>query len=132
MRKSQAGVEYIILTGILLVFLIPVINYALSESTLNVRLNQLENSLRRIAKAANTVYALGPGAQEIVIVTLPHGIEGTAIEDNGIFLNATLYGGVSEIHYATIPTVSGGIPKEAGTYRIRIITLENNTVQVGL
>ena len=132
MKKSQAGIEYIILIGMLLIFLIPVIHYALTESTLNVRLNQLENSFRRVAKAVNTVYAIGPGAQEIIVITLPQGIEGTAVEGQGIYANASLFGGISSIHYATQPTVAGVLPKDPGTYHLLVKTLDNDTVDVRL
>ena len=86
MKFAQAAIEYIILVGIILVFLIPVIQYSLNEANLNLKINQLENSVRRVAKAADAVYAIGPGATEIITITLPHGIESTEVGNNGVLL----------------------------------------------
>jgi uncharacterized protein (UPF0333 family) len=132
MKNAQVGIEYIILVSVLLLFLIPVITYALNESALNIRISQLENSLRRVAKGVNTVYALGPGAQEIVTVTLPKGIESSLVQNKSILVTAGILGGISEIHYATVAEVAGSFPIGAGTYRIRVLTMENDTVDVRL
>ncbi len=130
MKKAQAAIEYVILISILMVFLIPIIDYALNESVTSVRVNQLENSARRIAKAVNTVYALGPGTVEIVTVTFPTGIESTAVTGNEILLNVTIYGSYSDVHYPTKANVSGWLPTNPGTYRIAIKMLNNLTVDV--
>src|SRR3989344_2461377 len=70
-RRGQAGIEYVILVGLMLIFLIPIIHYALNEATLNVKINQIDTTVRRIAKASDAVFSLGRGAREVVTVTLP-------------------------------------------------------------
>jgi len=76
---GQAGVEYIVLIGVLLFFFIPIVYYSLTQSTSSVKLSQVENIVNRLGKAADAVYALGPGSTEIIPITMPEGVAGILI-----------------------------------------------------
>lgn len=130
MRTAQAAIEYVILVGVILVFLIPVIHYALNQASLNLKISQLENSVRRIAKAADAVYAMGGGASEIVTITLPHGIVSSLVNDTQILLKVGIYGSISDVAYFTKATVTGSLPIEPGTYNILVRSLNNYTVEI--
>lgn len=132
MKRSQAGIEYIILVGILLLFLIPSIHYAMSEATLSIKINQLDNAVRRIAKSVNAVHAIGPGSQEIVTITLPGGVTGFNVTGTEILYQTTLFAGTSDFHYPVTAVVNGTLPYQAGTYRIHVIAQEGNLVNVRL
>lgn len=130
MKSAQAAIEYVILVGVILVFLIPTIQYSLNEANTNLKINQLENSVRRIAKAADAVYAIGGDATEVVMVTLPYGIESSNVSDHRILLRVGMFGQISDVIYTTRAPVTGSLPTIPGTYNIMIKALTNNTVEI--
>ena len=130
MKFAQAAIEYIVLVGVIMVFLIPVIHYSLNEANTSLKINQLENSVRRVAKAADAVYAIGAGASELITITLPYGIESTNISNNQILLKVSMFGAVSDVIYATRVNVTGTLPNLPGTYNIIVKALSNLTVEI--
>ena len=120
-KRGQAGIEYIVLIGVLLVFLIPIVYYSLDQSSFQVKVSQIENALKRLTKASDSVYALGPGARDVVVITMPHGIEEIQIENYTINFKVSILGGISDYGFPTIANVTGTFPKTPGTYRILII-----------
>src|SRR3989344_3217297 len=129
-KRGQAGIEYIMLVSVLLLFLIPIVHYSLTESTTRVKMYQLETSVERIAKAADAVYALGPGAQEVAVVTLPEGIERTIVGNYSVYFVASLFGASSEIGYVTRANVTGSLPMLPGTYRIVMKHMPSGEVNI--
>ena len=127
-RIAQAAIEYVILVGVILVFLIPVIHYSLNEANISLKINQLDNSVRRVAKAADAVLAVGGGAAEIVTITLPYGIESSTVGSNRVALKVSMFGSFSDVVYTTRANVAGNLPISPGTYRIVVKALNNNTV----
>ena len=130
MGKGQAGIEYIMLTAVLLIFLIPTVNYALQTATLNVRLSQLENVVKRVSKAADAVAAGGPGATEIVIITMPSGVVGTYVNNSQILINVSLFGIQPYVVGFTKVNVSGNLPTIAGTYKMYVKAVSNREVLI--
>ncbi len=129
--KGQAGIEYVMLTALLMVFLIPTINYALQTAVFTVRMNQLENIVRRVAKSVDAVGAIGPGAVEVLQVTIPTGILNTYLNGTEIILNATMFGSTDAIALgATHINVSGSLPTIPGTYHVYVQALTNHEVFV--
>jgi len=130
-RRGQAGIEYVILVGLMLIFLIPIIHYALNEATLNVKINQIDTTVRRIAKASDAVFSLGRGAREVVTVTLPHGISTSKVNGHEIGFEVSLFGKITDVYFPTKPQVIGSLPTDPGTYRIVVMMLETNNVSIG-
>ena len=130
MRRGQAGIEYVILVGLLLFFMIPIVNYALNEANYNIKVNQLDTTIRRVAKAANTVFSLGKGATEIVTITIPQGILSVSVNGHTLSYTVTLPGGVSDVEHVTKPQIQGSLPTLPGTYTIIITMLETNNVSI--
>ena len=131
-KRGQAAVEYVVLVGTLLVFLIPVVYYALNESSYQLKVSQLDNAVTRVSKAIDSVYALGPGAQEIVTITLPYGIEDVDVSDAGIHYTVSIFGGLSDFGYDTVANATGMMPILPGTYRILVRHDAGGFVDVGL
>ena len=88
-KRGQAGVEYVILTGILLFFFIPLVHYSMQETTNAVRNSQLDSYVSRLSKAVDAVHSVGPGTTEIIIVTVPNGVKSAKL--------INVQGGISEI-----------------------------------
>ncbi len=132
-HSGQAGVEYIVLIGVLLFFFIPIVYYSLTQATQSVKYTQVENIVSRLAKAVDAVYALGPGSIEIIPITIPDGVLDTVIggsAEREIFLNITGYGGVSDVHATTRANVTGFLPIEKGTYFIKVEALPGGLVNI--
>ncbi len=142
-RSGQAGIEYIIMIGVLLFFFIPIVYYSLTQATTAVKMSQVENIVNRLGKAADAVYALGPGAREIIPITVPEGVLDSFVgcgvpeksgcleqERREILLRVTGSGSVSDVHISTRANLTGELPKEKGTYFIKIETLPNSTVNI--
>lgn len=128
LKRGQLGIEYVILTGLLLIFFIPVIHYALTESNKNVKVSQLESMINRLAKASDAIYTLGPGSSEIIVVTVPKGVEGVYIGNKMILMNVS---GLGEVLAFTKANISGTIPIIEGTYHLPVKVLDNGVVRIG-
>ncbi|MEK6840109.1 MAG: hypothetical protein AABX72_04140 [Nanoarchaeota archaeon] len=131
-KRGQAAIEYVILVGTLMVFLIPVVYYALNESSYRVKMNQIDNAVKRVAKVADVVYALGPGAQDVVVVTIPYGVLSSGVGNYSINLKVSALGGNSDYGFKTVGNVTGSLPILPGTYRILIKHLADNVVNVSV
>jgi uncharacterized protein (UPF0333 family) len=135
-KRGQAAIEYVALVGTLLIFLIPVVYYALNESSYQLKVSQLDNAVRRVSRAIDSVYAIGPGAQEIVIITLPQGIESAEVGDAGVHYQVSIFGGISDFGYDTIAPATipqgGTFPTLPGTYRILVRHTSEGIVEVML
>ena len=131
-KRGQAAIEYVVLVGTLLVFLIPVVYYSLNESSYGVKVSQIDNAMKRLSKVADVVYALGPGAQDVVVITIPVGVEQAIIGNYSINLKVSLLGGVSDYGYMTVGNVNGSLPITPGTYRIVLKHMSEGYVDVNL
>lgn len=132
-KRGQAGVEYIILIGVLLFFFIPIIYYSLTLSMTNVKMSQIENIINRLGKAVDAVYALGPGSMEIIPITMPEGVTAATVggaSGHEILLKVTGSGGLSDVHVSTKAYVMGSIPIEKGTYYMKVETSADGTVNL--
>jgi len=131
-KRGQAAIEYVILVGTLLVFLIPVVYYSLNESSYSIKMNQIDDAVKRLSKVADVVYALGPGARDVVIITIPYGVESAGIGNHSINLKVSALGGISDYGYNTIAEVNGSLPITPGTYRILLSHLPEGYVNLSL
>src|SRR3989344_8907586 len=132
-RSGQAGVEYIVLIGVLLFFFIPIVYYSLTLATNSVKQSQVENIVNRLGKSTDAVYALGPGSQEIISITVPEGVQNATIggpTEHEILLQVTGYGGVSDVHVSTRANLTGSLPMTKGTFFIKIEALHGGLVNI--
>ena len=130
MKRGQAGIEYVVMVGLLLLFLVPILSYSINEANLQIRINQIDNALGRTARAATTVYGLGPGATQVITITVPSGVLSSTILNREVSYTVSMYGSSSEVVYLTDVMVNGTLPIKAGTYKILISTLDNGLVYV--
>ena len=131
-KRGQAAMEYIILISLLFIFLIPVVYYSLTESNNSIRVSQLDNAVNKVAKVADEVYAIGPGAQDIAIITLPIGVESIAVGNHSINLVTHMFGGLDEVNAITVAEVNGSMPIREGTYRILLKYVSEGYVNISL
>lgn len=131
MQKSQVSLEYLLVTGLIFVLIIPIFYYSLRESTEQIRFNQAESAVITLARTADSVYTLGPGSRDYVEIMIPPGVAGYVINDTEVSLIMERAGSNSEISYFSQAMLTGSLPTTAGTYTIPVEMLESGIVQIG-
>ena len=128
-KRGQTSIEYLILIGFILIALIPIFYYALSESSNTVRLNEAEDSVNTLAKAADSVYALGPGTKNYVWVNFPGGIDSISFSDKRVLIKLNIFGGLSDIYVESKAELTGSISITQGGHRIKVEALDSGEVR---
>ncbi|MBS3172316.1 class III signal peptide-containing protein [Candidatus Woesearchaeota archaeon] len=130
MKKGQAAFEYMILVGALLVVLIPLFYYVSYYSSQNVKVEKLEDAVQTLGRTTDSLYSLGPGNKDYVIISLPGAISETKVSGTEILIKIDIFGDTSDFYYTTKGPVTGSIPTEQGNFEMEIEVLENGTVQI--
>lgn len=141
MKRGQVSIEYIMITGMLLLVTIPLFAYAFVEVNRSVQMNHAEDAVNTLANAADTVYSLGPGSKKYVWITTPGGVtqscvgsvEGslTCTNSKEVSMKMYIFGGESDVFAKTKPTVIGSIPTVKGPHRIAVESLGSGVVRIG-
>ena len=136
-KRGQAGIEYVALTGLLLFFFIPLMQYSFQESTSAIKTSQLDSYVSRLSKAVEAVHSVGPGSMEVVVVNAPKGIQSAELKNvyylegaNEIILQVSFRDSVSDIHATVKPYVFGEIPSTPGTYNLRVRCINETSVNI--
>ena len=131
--KAQSSIEYIVMVALLLLFLTPLIYYAFERYSNDIRYNQATDAVNTVAKAADTVYALGPGTKKTVNIVIPSGVQNFTINDNELTLKLQIYASTSDFVAKTKVELKENtpLPTKKGIYHIPIEMLDSGEVQVG-
>ncbi len=129
--KAQASMEYVMVMGIILVVLIPLMYYSLNTSSENIKSRQAEDAINSLSNAVDDVYALNPGTKKYVWISIPGGVQNTAVNSSEISLTLSIGGSKSDIFSTTKAKVTGQIPTQQGTYKIPVEHLESGVVLIG-
>ena len=130
-HKSQMAFEYMIIMGLVILVTIPLFYYAMSESNINVQLNNANDAVNTLARAADTVYSIGTGAKKYVWVNMPGGIQAYSLTNKTVLIKMYVFGGLSDIFRQTKAELAGVIPISKGQHRIVAEMLESGYVQFG-
>lgn len=130
-KTSQVSIEYLMVAGVILVVMIPIFYYSVSESSSQIRMNQAEDAVNSLAKAADSVYALGPGSREYVTITIPSGVTGSYINGSEIALMMQTGGANADILVNAQATMIGNIPLDIGTHQVPVEMLDSGVVRIG-
>ncbi|MBU2638019.1 MAG: hypothetical protein KJ955_03535 [Nanoarchaeota archaeon] len=130
-KRGQAGIEYVMIVGAILLVTIPLFFYAFYETNKKVALNQAEDAVNTIAKAADTVYSLGPGSKKYVWVSIPSGVVSSSLNSSEVMLVFMVMGKQNEIYASTRAVLVGSVPVDKGTYRIAVESLDAGLVRIG-
>lgn len=129
MRRGQSGIEYMVLIGVLLAFLVPILIYATQTTTLSFRTSQSREAVQLIAQAADHVY--GTGGRTSVFVTIPSGVTSVSLVNKTVALTLKIDDSQGEAIATTFANLTGSVPTQAGRYKLVIELLANGTVQIG-
>ena len=144
--KSQISTEYLLILGLIFIFIIPLFYYSMQEASLSIRINQASDAVVTIAKTADSLYALGNGSKDKLILNLPKGINSFQISNKEIIMKLNHKNATSDIiaisrvpvtcTYATQPTCNQyTLPITEGINEVQVecCTLINNVffVKIG-
>ena len=129
-RKAQVAIEYIILVAFLLFIISIATAYAMFTYYENVKISSVRNTVFTMEKAANQVYALGPGNVIFADIVLPAGVSNDSLAINKeFFYRVQLFSGNSDF----VADVKGNItdfqlPYSAGVHTIKVEVVDENIV----
>jgi len=118
--KAQAGLEYLILAGILLMFFAAVFVYSMQTSTLSIRTTQARETVQTLAAAADRLYKMG-GGKTTVTVTIPESVVNYTFSGNAIRLRIAIGSEFGDAIAFTDANVTGALSKRSGKYEIPIV-----------
>jgi len=129
--KAQISTEYLIIMGMVLIIVIPLFYYAVSESNVNIKSHNAEDTVNTLARAADSVYSIGPGTRKYVWINVPVGVEGYSLDNKSVLMKLSMPGGTSDIHLSTKADLAGIIPVSKGKHRIKVEMTEAGYVLFG-
>ncbi|MEK6903089.1 MAG: hypothetical protein AABW64_00395 [Nanoarchaeota archaeon] len=130
-RHAQLNTEYIFLTLLILLFILPVIYYGLQISYENYRLLQSGNILFELTSAAEDVNQLGAGNKQTVVVEIPNGITGAVVKGNVLSIKSDTHQGQTPLIRETRPQVVGSFLTSTGRQFISVTALNQYLVRIG-
>ena len=129
--KAQVAPEYILVLGFVLIVTVPILYYAMRESNVNIKINQISDAVNTLARAADTVYSIGPGTRKYVWVNIPGGVESYSLDNKSVLFKLSIFGGVSDVFEETKADLAGVIPISKGQHRVLVEMLESGYVHFG-
>ncbi len=130
-KRGQIAAEYMMLLGIVLFITVPLLFYAIRESNNNIKISQADDSVNTLARAADTVYSIGPGTKKYVWVNMPKGVESYSVDNKSVLIKLQIFGGLSDVHSNTKADLVGVIPISKGQHKVIVEMLESGYVQFG-
>ncbi len=124
-RKAQVSIEYLSTISVLLIAIAVLVGYAYVVYPDYVKISTMNNSLRSLKSAVNSVYSLGPGNSETVSIEIPSEMQSAVVINN--MIRFTYLDG-SETGIFVNPNIHGSLPTAKGTYTILVRAVDENVL----
>jgi len=125
--KGQISLEQMLITSLGLVLVTVFFALAITSATDTVRSTQATDTVQRIVKSADLVYAMGPGAKTSVEVLMPENIVSTDVFGNRVLIRVGTTGGESDIIAFSDAILNGTITKRSGR-QVITLTVDNSSL----
>jgi len=129
---GQAAMEYLIVVGLVLAFIIPIWAYVSSvqqQAGQQLSITYAKNTAQKLASTADLVFSQGPPAKVRVNVFIPKNIESVSVAGNTINLRMYVDSTISDVFATATANVSGTLPTSEGNYFI-IVEAKDGYVQI--
>jgi uncharacterized protein (UPF0333 family) len=123
MQKAQAAFEYMIIVILVLLFLLPVWNYAAttqSNTGTHLSASYAKNAADRITYSAGFVDSQGPPSKIILNVYVPKDVENATIINKTVIFRVRSGSDYSDVASMSIAEINGTLPATEGNYNIQI------------
>ncbi len=125
--RAQSAVEYFIIAGMVLVFMIPVWVYMTTtqqETAQELALSYTRNAAKQIADAASLVHSQGSPAKINIKVYIPKGVENVTLAERTVLFKVRTGPRLTEVWYTSNAPLQGGedVPLNEGYYYFDVIS----------
>ena len=127
-RKSQTGLEYLIVASIALLMLVPIMIegwMSTAELDSNINIQKAQDAVTRISDAAKTVYYQGAPSAMTIRVDFPKDIILSNVSGKEIYLRMKFKGSSTDIVDFLDFNVTGNISNISGVHEIYLEALPN-------
>jgi len=125
--KAQVAFEYIVIVGLVMLFLIPLISYissVQSRASTQLSISYAQNAANKLASQADLVYSQGPPAKVTTSIYIPPGIESSSISSsvNGstIIFRVRVPNSLTDVAASSNANIIGTLPQTEGNYQIAV------------
>lgn len=121
--KAQIAFEFLVIVGIVFAFLIPIwvyISTLETQSSDELNLRFAENSVRRIASAADLVGSQGAPAKAVIEVYIPKLVTNVTINATTVRIRINTAAGLSDVFSTSTNQLNGSLPIEEGSYKVSV------------
>lgn len=129
--KGQVSNEYLIISAFILIVIGFLFIFSYSNASETVAVSSTENAVNTLAKAANDVYALGPGNQRMVEINLPAGVVNQYVLNNQIGYVMQTKDINFDIYKNTEAEIGGELPITEGKHFVIVQMLDSGIVRIG-
>ncbi|HQT44984.1 MAG TPA: hypothetical protein PLO51_03340, partial [Candidatus Micrarchaeota archaeon] len=129
--KAQSSIEQLIVIATALAFITIAFYIAATMSAESIKIAQAQDSVERLAAAADYVYSLGPNSKEYVTVFLPQGILSTNTSGKRIVFQVGTATGATDIFADTHADLTGTIEPTQGRQNVLVEYLPTGKVRLG-
>ena len=132
-NKGQAAIEYMMIISISLILLIPLfslVNSYTARGKDELKIRALEDSVDSLSEAVDMVYFQGYPAKMSVSFYIPESVLITNVTGNLIRVRLRTSSGIMDVTTLTQANITGSIPTDSGTYKIKIKAEESGVVNV--
>lgn len=130
--KLQVAMEYLIIVGVVLAFLVPIWAYVTisqNQASGDLSLSYARTAVEKLRSAADMVYSQGSPAKVTLNVYLPPGLEQAALQNASIILSVRTYAGLNSVSAQCKGNLTGSLPQREGNY-LFIVKAVDHTVSI--
>ena len=128
-KKSQAGIEYLIIIGFVTFIVITILGIALYYSSGikdRIKIIQMSSCANEIISSAESVFYQGNPSKATILCYLPENINQIDIIENSLIFTYQSGSGISKTSFSSKVPISGSLPAFFGTRKIKIFAEEGS------
>ena len=129
--RGQYALEQMGVIALALVIIAALFFFSMNAASDGARSSQAKDTAERIARAADSAYALGPGSKATVSVNMPQGVQFVDTSNKRVWIRVALSSGNSDVFAKTSGQIVGSIPTTAELQEITMTVLPNGNISVG-
>ena len=125
--RGQAAVEYFVVVGLVVMFMIPLWTYMVSTQQdvgQEVSLSYAQTAAKQIADAASLVHSQGYPAKISIRVYIPAGVLNVSLAQKTVSLNITYRNLMTDVWSKSNADMNGTIPTNEGYYNFDIQSMD--------
>ncbi len=127
-RKSQIGMEYVIILGFVVIVIMTILGLAFFYSggiKDRIRLTQVANFANKIISTSESVYYYGEPSKATISLYLPEGVKNITISENNLIISTQTSSGLEIRAFQSNVPIEGNITSAPGIKRIAVEAQQN-------